>query len=119
MIRYHRTTSQQAIAEVVKGSLIIESAGDILDILGEVSFSGSSAVIIYSDSFSPEFYDLRSGVAGEILQKFSNYRMKLAIVGDFSHLTGKSWRDFIRESNRGSAVSFVSSFDDAMALLSR
>ena len=119
MIRYHRTPSQQAIAEVVKGSLIIESAGDILDILGEVSFSGSSAVIIYSDSFSPEFYELRSGVAGEILQKFSNYRMKLAIVGDFSHLTGNSWRVFIRDSNRGSAVSFVSSFDEAMALLSR
>jgi hypothetical protein len=45
--------------------------------------------------------------------------MKLAIVGDFSHLTGKSWRDFIRESNRGSAVSFVSSFDEAITLLSR
>lgn len=119
MIRYHRTTSQQDIAEVVKGSMVIESASDILDILGDVSFSGSSAVIIYSDSFSPEFYDLRSGVAGEILQKFSNYRMKLAIVGDFSHLTGKSWRDFIRESNRGSALSFVSSFDEAINLLSR
>ena len=119
MIKYHQTLSQQAIAEVIKGSIVIESGSDILDILGDVSFSGSSAVIIYSDSFSPEFYELRSGVAGEILQKFSNYRMKLAIVGDFSHLTGKSWRDFIRESNRGSAVSFVSSFDEAITLLSR
>lgn len=119
MIRYHHTPSQQAIAEVIKGSITIESASDILDILGNVSFSGSSAVIIYSDSFSSEFYDLRSGVAGEILQKFSNYRMKLAIVGDFSHLTAKSWCDFIRESNRGSAVGFVSSFDEAMTLLSR
>ncbi len=119
MIRYHNTHSQQAIAEVVKGTLVIESASDILDILGDVSFSGSSAVIIYSDSFSHEFYDLRSGVAGEILQKFSNYRMKLAIVGDFSHLTGKSWRDFIRESNRGMAVSFLPTLEDALSALTK
>jgi len=119
MIRYHRTHSQQDIAEVVKGSLVVESASDMLDILGEVSFSGSSAVIIYSDSFSHEFYDLRSGVAGEILQKFSNYRMKLAIVGDFSHLTGKSWRAFIRESNRGMTVSFLPTVEEALSLLTK
>jgi hypothetical protein len=119
MLRYHRTHSQKALAEVVKGSIVIESASDILDILGEVSFSGSSAVIIYSDSFSHEFYDLRSGVAGEILQKFSNYRIRLAIVGDFSHLTGKSWRDFIRESNRGMAISFLPTLEEALSVLTK
>lgn len=89
----------------------------MLDLLGEISFAGCSRVIIHSESFSPEFFDLRTGVAGDILQKFSNYRMQLAIVGDFTHLTSKSWRDFIRESNRGRSVNFLSSVDEAISVL--
>lgn len=99
--------------------MVIDFASDILDILCDVSFSVSFAVIIYSDSFSQEFYDLRSGVTGEILQKISNYRMKLAIIGDFSHLIGKSWRDFIRENNRGMAVSFLPTLEDALSALTK
>lgn len=56
-------------------------------------------------------------MAGEILQKFSNYRMPLAIIGDFSGLDSKSLKDFIRESNKNKHVSFVGSFDEAMSVL--
>jgi len=31
-----------------------------------------------------DFFDLSTGLAGEILQKFVNYHVKIAIVGDFS-----------------------------------
>lgn len=115
MIIYHE--SRKPVAEVAKGTIIISSATEMLDLLGDISFSGCSRVIIHSGSFTPEFYDLRTGVAGEILQKFSNYRMQLAIVGDFSHLTSKSWRDFIRESNRGRTVSFQPTVEEALSSL--
>ncbi|MDX9774176.1 MAG: DUF4180 domain-containing protein [Bacteroidales bacterium] len=117
MIRYHNTDTSSPVAEVTKDSAIITSASDMLDIIGDISYSGSSRVIIHSESFSKEFFDLRSGIAGDILQKFSNYRMRLAIVGDFSHLTSRSWLDFIRESNRGKTVMFVSTIDDAIIAL--
>jgi hypothetical protein len=104
---------------VLKGSVTIASASDILDIMGDIGSQGCSRVIIYSESFSSDFFDLRTGIAGEILQKFSNYRMRLAIVGDFSGLTSKSWHDFIRESNRGRTVNFLSSFDEAMMTLGK
>ena len=39
-------------------------------------------------------------MAGEILQKFSNYRVRLAIVGDFTPYSSKSIKDFIYESNK-------------------
>jgi hypothetical protein len=55
-------------------------------------------------------------MAGEILQKFSNYRIKLAIVGDFSKYTKKSIRDFIRESNNTGHINFVGTLDEALAL---
>ena len=53
-------------------------------------------------------------MAGEILQKFSNYRMRLVIVGDFSALESKSLRDFIYESNKGKLVGFVSTAEEAL-----
>lgn len=89
----------------------------MLDIIGEVSYTGCSRLIIHAGSLSGEFFDLRTGVAGEILQKFSNYRMRLAIVGDFSHLNSRSWLDFIRESNKGKTVCFMSSVDEAVSAL--
>lgn len=117
MIKYINTDSTAPIAEVARGSLTISSPSDMLDVMGDVSYSGCSRMIIHSNSLSEEFFDLRSGLAGEILQKFSNYRMKLAIVGDFSHLSSRSWRDFIRESNRGKTVNFLSSVDEAVMAL--
>lgn len=117
MIKFHKTDSRDAIAEMVMGSAPISSSGDILDIMGDIGYQGCSKLIVHVSDLSPDFFDLRTGLAGEILQKFSNYRMRLAIVGDFSHLTSRSWRDFIRESNRGRTVSFLPTLDDALSVL--
>ncbi len=116
-LTYHKPESQTPVAEVERGTIIIGSASDVLDIMGNISYENCSRIIIHSDSFSGEFFDLRTGVAGEILQKISNYRMRLSIVGDFSHLTSRSWRDFIRESNRGRTVNFHPTVDEALIAL--
>jgi len=52
------------------------------------------------------FFDLRTGVAGEVLRKFSNYRFRLAVIGDFTAHSSKSLRDFLYESNRGRLIFF-------------
>ena len=49
-----------------------------------------------------------------MLQKFVNYQMRLAIVGDFSHYTSKPLQDFIRESNQGRQVGFWSTEEEAL-----
>jgi len=105
------------IAELRSGTVTIGSAEDAVDILGNASYSNCTKVIIHSDSFATGFFDLRTGLAGDILQKFSNYRMRLAIVGDFSHLKSRSWRDFIRESNRGKTVCFMPTLEEAISAL--
>lgn len=119
MIRYHKANPKVTVAEVTQGTATITSPSDMLDIMGDVSYSGCSRIIIHSDSLTSGFFDLHTGIAGEILQKFSNYRMRLAIVGDFSHLTSRSWRDFIRESNRGRTINFLSSIEEAISELNK
>jgi hypothetical protein len=119
MIIYHNSGASAPIAELKKGTVTIGSAEDMLDLMGDAGYAGCPGLIIHACSLSVEFFDLRTGFAGEILQKFSNYRMRLAVVGDFSHLTSRSWRDFIREANRGATVNFLPSVEEAIARLNK
>jgi hypothetical protein len=66
------------------------------------------------------FLSLRTGVAGEFLQKFVNYRVGLAVVGDIAAplATGTALADLVRESNRGPHCWFVTDLADLEARLS-
>lgn len=66
-------------------------------------------VLVPVECLEDEFFQLRTGIAGAILQKFATYRMRLAIIGDISRYVEDSsaLRDFVYESNRGDQVWFV------------
>jgi hypothetical protein len=55
-----------------------------------------------------------SQIAGEVLQKFVTYQMRLAIVGDFTSLGSSSLRSFILESNKGKGIYFTEEEEKAM-----
>jgi hypothetical protein len=101
-------------AEVVSDEIEFDSAQSALEIMVNCYYNGVDALIVHEQNISPAFFDLKTGLAGEILQKFSTYGARLAIVGDFSKFTGKSLRDFIYESNKGRTVFFVASLQEAI-----
>lgn len=107
------------IAEVISEAIIIHNAQDALDLLGDLYYQGFDKIIIYEKNITPIFFDLKNGIAGEVFQKFTNYRIPLTIVGDFSKFTNKSITDFIYESNKGKHVNFVSSISEAITSLSK
>jgi len=119
MITYHNLNNSIKAAEVRTGSFLISNPEEILDLLVEAGYQDSNALIIYSESLHENFFNLKTGLAGEILQKFSNYRMRLSIIGDFSEYKSKSLQDFIRESNRTGIISFAGSLDEALSKLNR
>ncbi|MCT2406487.1 DUF4180 domain-containing protein [Chryseobacterium antibioticum] len=102
------------IAEIISDEIIIKSAQDGLDLLGDIYYQGFDKLIIYEHNITPEFFDLKTKMAGDILQKFSNYRVGLAIVGDFEKYQSKSIRDFIFESNKTKHINFVELLKDAL-----
>jgi hypothetical protein len=106
------------IAEIISDETIIITTEDGLDLLGNVYYQGFDGIILHEKNLTPDFFDLKNGIAGEILQKFSTYRVRLAIIGDFSKYTSKSLSDFIYESNKGRHINFVSSISDALKILS-
>lgn len=95
-------------AEIKSAKTLIIELQNALDLLGDVYYQGYDMMILHREHFSPEFFDLKSKLAGDILQKFSNYHMRLVILGDFSKESSSSLRDFMYESNQGGQVQFVS-----------
>ena len=67
----------------------------------EIAVVNSDEVLITDD-----FFVLSTCLAGEILQKFINYKVRFAIYGDFSKYTSKPLKDFMYESNKGKDVYF-------------
>jgi len=86
---------------------------DALDLIGQAWGSGATTIAVPASRFDSTFFDLRSGLLGEVTQKFVNYRLRLAIVGDVSVFTTMShaFGDYVRETNAGPHVWFVA--DDA------
>lgn len=111
------TFKDEKIAEVSSKDLLINTVEDALDLIGNSNYYGSDKIILNEENITAEFFDLKTGIAGEILQKFSTYGMKLAIVGDFSKYPGKSLRDFIYESNKIGRICFVGSKEEAVKSL--
>lgn len=82
---------------------------DAVDLIGNALYQGASWVAIPAVRLADDFFRLRTRVAGEIIQKFVDYRLGVAVVGDISRHTAVSTalRDFVVESNRGTQVWFV------------
>jgi len=108
------TTGESKIAEVTSEEILINNAEEGLQLLVDLYYQDFDKIIIHEKNITPDFFDLKTGLAGEILQKFSNYRMQLAIVGSFEKYPGQSIRDFIYESNKGKQVNFLASSEEAV-----
>lgn len=103
---------------IVESITTINSTSDLLDIIATAIYNyGCIGIIVPKESLNANFFDLKTGVAGELLQKCSNYQMKLAVVGDFSEYTSKSLKDFIYECNKGNLVFFKSNQEQAIEAL--
>lgn len=93
---------------------VIGGEGDVLDLIGNASYQGAQWVVIPAERFDEAFFQLRTRVAGGIVQKFANYRMALAVLGDISRHTEASsaLRDFVRECNRGRQTWFLTDVEE-------
>jgi hypothetical protein len=106
------------IAIVNSNEILITDVQSALDFIATVNFeTGCNSIILNKSAICEDFFHLRTRLAGEILQKFINYRMKLAIVGDFSMYSSKSLKDFIYESNKGKAIFFMFNEKEAVEKL--
>ncbi|MEV4490358.1 DUF4180 domain-containing protein [Micromonospora coxensis] len=90
----------------------VATEADALDLVG-AAFLGAQVVALPASRLDPDFFSLGTRFAGEVMQKFVNYRLRLAVVGDISaHLAASAaLRALVHESNRAEHVWFVPDLD--------
>ena len=92
----------------------LRSDRDAVNLIGEAGAHRARMIAVPVERFDPDFFRLKTRIAGEFLQKFVIYQVRLAVVGDISAFVDESsaLSDFVRESNRGQDVWFVANHND-------
>ena len=112
-IKIH-TIDNRKIAEIISDDIVLQTVEDAIDLIGNMSYQGFDKLIIHEENMISDFFELKNKIAGNILQKFSQYSMPLAIIGDFEKYESKSLNDFIFESNKGKQINFVTTIEDGL-----
>jgi hypothetical protein len=106
------------IAVIYSEAPLITDAQSALDLTATVYYEHDvTKMVISKEAISEDFFKLSTGFAGEVVQKFVNYRFRVAIVGDFSKYTSKPLRDYMFECNNGKHLYFVASEREAIERL--
>jgi len=107
------------IAVVSSSETLITDVQSSLDFMATVRYeTGCDRMVLNKSVLCEDFFHLKTKLAGEILQKFVNYHVKIAIVGDYSVYTSKSLKDFIYESNKGNDIFFLANEKEGIEKLS-
>lgn len=114
----HLNNNGVDIAVVSGEKSIIVDTQSALDLVMTVKYeTGAQRIAVDKEVISRDFFILSTGMAGEILQKLTNYHVKVAVYGDYSHYTSKPLKDFIYESNHGKDCFFVATKEEAVQKL--
>jgi hypothetical protein len=108
------------VLELIADSTKLQTYNDAVDLVGKTFENRATMIVIPVECLDDEFFRLKTRIAGELIQKFVQYRRHLVIVGDISRFLSESsaLRAFVAESNRGKEVWFLPSraeLDDRLA----
>ena len=97
------------IADLQETGPLLSTEADALDILGQLYGQDADFVAIPVSRMAPEFWNLRTRLAGLFIQKLLNYQLHPAFVGDLSAEIAASTalRDYVYESNKRRDVLFA------------
>jgi hypothetical protein len=90
-----------------------ENASKVVRLFGDAMGEDASTLVVPADALADDFYNLRTGFAGDVLQKAANYRIRFAVVGDITrHVeASKAFHDLVVESERATGYCFVPDAD--------
>ena len=106
---------EQSILLASESGIAIRALVDISEAIG-LSL-GTGGLIITERELGPEFFELRSRLAGEVLQKFTNYKVRLAIVAPATEVYGERFNELVYEHRSHGLIRFVKSVEEARAWL--
>lgn len=92
---------------------VIASEQDLLELLSYCHEAGSDQILLDEAHLHPDFFDLKTGLAGVIFLKLSTYRIRTAIVADLAGIKSERFQEVIYECNKGKEIHFFNQLKDA------
>jgi Domain of unknown function (DUF4180) len=94
----------------------LETAQDIPDLIG--ACWGMDGLILQETDLASSFFDLRSGLLGELFQKCTNYNLRLAMVLLEPAVHGERFSELVHEHRAHKLIRFFASMKEAKTWLS-
>jgi PadR family transcriptional regulator, regulatory protein AphA len=95
-----------------EGELLISNEQDAVDLIALCYEENTDRLILFADNLKQEFFDLKTKLAGAIFQKFSNYRVKCALVIS-TRLDKDRFHEMLIEVNRQQSIHFFHKLEEA------
>ncbi len=110
----------QSVVEGTPGTWLLHSPEDVVDIIGTCFEHQARSVLLYAENLTERFFDLSSGEAGAILQKFRNYHIRLAVVvSPGGSPQSDRFREMVAEERQGDDFRIFDDRSSAEAWLAR
>lgn len=93
-------SNNQRVIECLPGKVCLRDEQDALDWVGICGENETYLLMIHASNLTPDFYDLKTGTAGRILLKFSNYSLKVAAVIPAEIAQRGRFGEMVLETNR-------------------
>ncbi|MBN2600837.1 MAG: DUF4180 domain-containing protein [Candidatus Marinimicrobia bacterium] len=90
----------KTVIEGPPGQALIHNEREAVDVIGFCGEHEAVGILLYPENLPEDFFDLKSGQLGNIVQKFVNYYLKVALVLSPEFVKGR-FEEFATESNRG------------------
>jgi hypothetical protein len=85
----------------IAGRRLLKNIDDVIGLIGYCFEKKVNRVLLYTKNLTKKFFDLSSHEAGMILQKFRDYRIKLAVVLAADMMSKGKFGEMVAEENQG------------------
>ena len=108
-----KTLNGYQFIDLIGSDSMIDREGDLNDLLSLCYYHNSNFILLDEKNLSSEFFNLRSGLAGAAMQKFANYKVRVAILLPVNAKKSERFKELMYEMNQSNHFRFYNNRTDA------
>lgn len=112
-----KSANDVAYIDLTGSGFSIQREGELNDLLGMCYTHNCNVLLLDVDNLSDDFFNLRTGLAGAAMQKFANYRVRVAVLLPVNAHHNERFKELMYEMNQSNHIRFYSDRDEAEAWL--
>jgi PadR family transcriptional regulator AphA len=107
------TVDNKSYLEWLPDGQFLENEADFLDLIAACGEQLCDRLLVHAAILPADFYNLKTGLAGNLLQKLVNYHVRCAFILDEELVGNGRFYEMMIEANRGRQFHFCYNVDDA------